>query len=78
MKAQEKIDSAQTLDALLIAIQETQAELPDETTIDEVIDTASLPTFGGDEPADTNNIWSWDETRILTTRDGADFVIRDR
>jgi hypothetical protein len=25
----------------------------------------SAPTFGGDEPHDTNGIWSWDESRLL-------------
>lgn len=24
-----------------------------------------LPTFGGDEPADTQEIWSWDATHLL-------------
>lgn len=25
----------------------------------------SLPTFGGEAPADTREVWSWDETRLL-------------
>jgi hypothetical protein len=29
------------------------------------IDLTSLPTFGGDEPADTSEVWSWDETSEL-------------
>lgn len=29
------------------------------------IDYTSLPTFGGDEPSDTQGVWSWDETRLL-------------
>ena len=29
------------------------------------IDWTSLPTFGGEEPADTSEIWSWDERRLL-------------
>lgn len=30
-----------------------------------VDDMTSLPTFGGDEPQDTQGIWSWDETRWI-------------
>ena len=26
---------------------------------------SELPTFGGDEPSDTCEVWSWDETRLL-------------
>jgi hypothetical protein len=29
------------------------------------VDTSELPTFGGDAPADTSGIWSWDATRLL-------------
>lgn len=29
------------------------------------VDLADLPTFGGEEPADTRGIWSWDATRLL-------------
>jgi hypothetical protein len=28
-------------------------------------DWTSLPTFGGAEPSDTSEIWSWDENRLL-------------
>lgn len=35
------------------------------------IDWASLPTFGGDAPADTAGIWSWDATHLLVG-DGPD------
>ena len=29
------------------------------------VDMTDLPTFGGEAPADTSGIWSWDETRLL-------------
>lgn len=29
------------------------------------IDFSELPKFGGDEPSDTGEVWSWDETRLL-------------
>jgi len=28
-------------------------------------DVDTIPTFGGCEPADTEEVWSWDETRLL-------------
>lgn len=42
------------------------------------IDWASLPTFGGDEPADTTEIWSWDETRLLVGESAATLQIVNR
>ena len=35
--------------------------------LDEIIDTTSLPTYGGAEPNDTTGIYSWDEKSYLTT-----------
>jgi hypothetical protein len=34
-----------------------------------------LPTFGGDEPKDTLEVWSWDETRLLVGTCAADLEI---
>ncbi len=28
-------------------------------------DFSDLPCFGGEEPSDTENVWSWDERRLL-------------
>lgn len=39
----------------------------------------SLPTFGGDEPASTHGVWSWDATRLLVSvNDARRFAIIDR
>lgn len=38
---------------------------------------SSLPTFGGDAPADTTGIWSWDRDRVLVG-DGGDVEIVER
>ncbi|MCP4661006.1 MAG: hypothetical protein GY856_36860 [bacterium] len=38
----------------------------------------SLPTFGGEEPADTAEIWSWDETRLIVGTCADDLEIVDR
>lgn len=43
--------------------------------LDEVIDTTSLPVFGGPEPDSTDGIYSWDEVGFLVSsnpRTGAD------
>lgn len=43
-----------TLDALLDALRAGAVELND-----------SLPTFGGEAPASTDGVWSWDAERVL-------------
>lgn len=40
-------------------------ELADDPLAIEDVDTTSLPTFGGIEPEDTLEVYSWDETRVL-------------
>ncbi len=42
------------------------------------LDWSSLPTFGGDDPADTVGIWSWDEDSFLVGDNGANLEIVDR
>lgn len=37
-----------------------------------------LPIFGGEEPADTSGVWSWDETRLMVGSCRADFTLVDR
>ena len=37
-----------------------------------------LPTFGGETPINTTNIWSWDATRLLIGLGSDDFRIIDR
>ena len=32
---------------------------------DETVDYSDLPTYGGPAPADTSEVWSWDEGRLL-------------
>ena len=55
------------LDDLLAVVQD---HAPDEFD--------NLPTFGGDEPKDTLEVWSWDETRLLVGTCLADLEIVDR
>ncbi len=55
------LTTARTLDELR---DELRAEEPNEYG-DRTIDWTDLPTFGGEEPACTRSIWSWDESRLL-------------
>lgn len=41
-------------------------------------DATSLPKFGGDEPASTVEIWSWDENHLLIGRSSDDFEVVPR
>ena len=50
----------------------------DNSVLDD-IDMAALPTFGGAEPADTTDVWSWDECSLLVTGDDRrPFTVVDR
>lgn len=54
----------------------SSSEDSDSRTLDELVDLTSLPTFGGQEPADTNGIFSWDENSLLRyTGDAAVWAI---
>ena len=50
----------------------------------EQIDMSSLPVFGGEEPANTHAVWSWDEnylmvgTQVGTGEFAGDFEIISR
>ena len=39
---------------------------------------SGLPNFGGDEPSDTAEVWSWDETRLIVGTDLLNFEIVNR
>jgi len=41
-------------------------------------DMTRLPTFGGEPPADTSGVWSWDEARLLTQTASGDLRIVPR
>ena len=40
-------------------------ELIKSGTLDFLDDWSDLPLFGGEEPEDTAEIWSWDEARLI-------------
>lgn len=41
-------------------------------------DWSSLPNFGGDQPLDTSEIWSWDEKRLIVGTCSSDIEIVER
>lgn len=45
---------------------------------DHKLDWTSLPTFGGDEPHETSQVWSWDEAQVLVGECYEDLEILDR
>ena len=58
----------QNLDELFEALQTRALPCSDD-----------LPTFGGDEPADTCGVWSWDADRVIvgTCADDIEIIARE-
>ena len=71
---QAAISSSTNLEELLEALNSYD---DDETKIDEVADLPGLPTFGGDEPENTDGIWSWDADNLICNGSQG-FVIESR
>ena len=68
------MSAPQTLDELLALMLEN-----DPSVLDVHGDWRSdLPTFGGEPPADTAGIWSWDASRIIIGECADDLVIEAR
>jgi len=61
------IVTAVDLDSLKAALNDIEANASEDVRAD--IDYSDLPTFGGEAPADTTGVWSWDETHMLTYDD---------
>ena len=59
MNAQDQINETKSLDELCDTLNTINAELREENelTIDQVVDTASLPTFGGIDPKKTSEVF---------------------
>jgi hypothetical protein len=77
MNAQKLIDNSSSLENLLENLNSIQSEIGDELTIDQVVDCASFPTFGGVDPNNTKEVWSWDESNVLVA-DGSAWSIEPR
>lgn len=57
--------SVTSLESLVAFLTAHRQEIRDES-----LDVTSLPTFGGEEPADTLNVYSWDAERLLVDANG--------
>ncbi|QCO07470.1 hypothetical protein [Azospirillum argentinense] len=71
LDAADRAKNADSFDTLLAALKDF-----DEACLSGVepdvygLNLMDLPTFGGNQPADTGDIYSWDETRVLSCADG--------
>jgi len=77
MNAQNQINNSTSLTELVSNLKSIQSELGEDTTIDQVVDCASFPTFGGYDPKNTKEVWSWDEKNVLVA-DGSSWSIEAR
>jgi len=65
-KFQDRVDAATDLNNLVAIMEEITEEIhPSELKIDQAIDLAMLPTFGGTDPQEVSEVWSWDEKNVL-------------
>lgn len=70
-----RIENAGTLRELLEVLRESRMLAPEYR---DAVDWGSLPLFGGPEPADTQGVWSWDETHLLVGTCANDLEIVSR
>lgn len=62
-----RVKQAQSLSELVKILNEISTKIaPMGLKLDEIIDLSSLPTYGGNNPRDTFEIFSWDEGNILS------------
>jgi hypothetical protein len=73
----EYVDAPETLDELFDIMRNEQL-WEDAPLADGRLDWTRLPSFGGKEPEDTSEIWSWDETRMIVGRGFDEIEIVDR
>lgn len=75
----QRVMTATDLETLLDAWREhgTACHALEESD-EETLDSTALPTFGGETPASTAEVWSWDATRLLvgTCPSDAQIVMR--
>ncbi len=60
-----------TLDELLDVLRNPAIEIDSHTM-------TSLPTFGGDAPDDTREVWSWNEDSLIVGGSSDDYEIVSR
>lgn len=75
---QTRIAACTTLQDLVETLEAIESELnveDERRRLEDVVDLAALPTFGGAEPRDTSGIWSWDNDDLLVTNSSGWFEI---
>jgi hypothetical protein len=78
------IKYAANLNTLCAALNDAQATAReqgfglDEALAGTDVDLALLPIFGGLAISNTDDIWSWDATHLITTDEHGKFVVRRR
>lgn len=78
MNAIQAITAAGTLQALCDALNAYRPEDHDGRTLEESIDLADLPTFGSEKPADTRDIYSYNDTHFLVPAAGEGYELEAR
>lgn len=71
-EAQELLNSLSTVEQLLEVVRQHEMLGLD------IFDFTSLPTFGGEEPSDTNGIYSWDTKNLLVQCEEKHFAFQER
>lgn len=64
----EQVEICENLDQLfevIVRLQKAEEAYPKTPKLEEVVDLTSLPNFGGEAPAETLGIFSWDKERLL-------------
>ena len=71
MILQSQINATTTLAALRDLLNSWTPDSEGEgERLEDVCDLPGLPTFGGESPVDTREIWSWDSENIMTYVNG--------
>lgn len=76
-----RIKSASSLRELCDAINEFRDASDDEADDENElkrrgVDLCQLPAFGGPEPRDTTNVWSWDEDSLMIANGDMEIIAR--
>ena len=80
-KYQKQVNGCESLDELAITLNGLSAELAESETgnsLDQMVDLASMSTFGGNPVKSTSEVWSWDATHILVSGRNNDWETEPR
>ena len=76
MNTKQQVAEAKNLSALRDALNNFTPS-NEHQRLEDVVDLCGLPTFGGADPVDTAEVWSWDAENVLL-HDGNIYVIERR